>query len=216
VQHVVDQVRGCRRIARVIVAADHPRIVDAVSPYGTHVVLTDPAHPSGTDRIAEVAAKLPDDIIINVQGDEPEIQPQIVDDLAARLEQSGDDMATVATPFPADADPADPNLVKVVRALDGRAMYFSRSVVPFQRDPQSGGRPAYLLHLGIYAYRRRFLLELASWKPTPCEVAEKLEQLRVLEHGRTIHVLLAEHRTQGIDTPQQYAQFVKRWRANHE
>lgn len=211
VQHVVDQVRKCRRVRQIIVAADDQRIVHALEPFGTRCVLTDPNHASGTDRIAEVARGLDDDIMVNVQGDEPEIEPAIVDGLIARLEESTDEMATAATPFPAGADVANPNLVKVVRAADGRAMYFSRSVIPHQRDKSGGPPPAYYLHLGIYAYRRKFLLQYAAWPQTPCEQAEKLEQLRALENGRSMYVLLVERATHGIDTPEQYDDFVRRF-----
>jgi len=173
--------------------------------------MTSPTHISGTDRVAEVAKGLGDPIIVNVQGDEPEIEPEIVDELVERLESSGDEMATAATPFPQGADPANPNLVKVAITLDGRAMYFSRSVIPHQRDAAATNRPAYYLHLGIYAYRRDFLLRYTAWPPTPCELAEKLEQLRALEHGAAIGVVKLERATHGIDTPEQYEDFVRRF-----
>jgi 3-deoxy-manno-octulosonate cytidylyltransferase (CMP-KDO synthetase) len=211
VQHVVDRVKQCRRVAEVVVATDDTRIVDALRPFGTRAVMTSADHQSGTDRVAEVARGSDAEIVVNVQGDEPEIEPEIVDALVERLETTtADDMATAATPFPAGADVADPNLVKVVTALDGRAVYFSRSPVPFWRDRASGQSPAYYLHLGIYAYRREFLLQYASWPPTPLEQAEKLEQLRALEHGRSLHVLKVARATHGIDTPEQYDAFVKR------
>jgi 3-deoxy-manno-octulosonate cytidylyltransferase (CMP-KDO synthetase) len=212
VQHVVDQVRRCQRVRQIIVAADDQRIVDALRPFDTRCVMTSPKHPSGTDRIAEVAAGLDDEIIVNVQGDEPEIEPQIVDGLIGRLSESDEDMATAATAFGAGADPADPNLVKVVMNDAGRAMYFSRAAIPFWRDRASSPAPAYYLHLGIYAYRRDFLLEYAGWPPSPCELAEKLEQLRALERGRSIYVLKVQRATHGIDTAEQYAEFVKRYR----
>ncbi|MCC6580025.1 MAG: 3-deoxy-manno-octulosonate cytidylyltransferase [Phycisphaeraceae bacterium] len=210
VQHVVDQARRCRRVRQVMVATDDRRIVDALEPDGTVCAMTSVDHQSGTDRLAEVAAGLDDEIIVNVQGDEPEIEPGIIDDLVKRLEESDDDMATAATALPAGADPSDPNLVKVVMDADGRAIYFSRAPIPFYRDPGDAGAPAHYLHLGIYAYRRTFLLQFASWKPTPLERAEKLEQLRALEHGRSIFVLKVSRATHGIDTPEQYAEFVGR------
>jgi 3-deoxy-manno-octulosonate cytidylyltransferase (CMP-KDO synthetase) len=152
------------------------------------------------------------DVIVNVQGDEPEIEPQIIDDLVARLQSSDDDMATAATAFPAGADVSDPNLVKAVFSPAGRAIYFSRSPVPYRRDANFTGNATYYLHLGIYAYRRAFLLEFASWPPTPAEQTEKLEQLRALEHGRSMYVLKVSRATHGIDTAEQYAEFVKRFR----
>ena len=214
VQHVVDRVRQCRLVRDVIVATDDERIVAALRPFKTKCVMTSPAHQSGTDRVAEVARGLGGDVdvIVNVQGDEPEIEPETVDALIERLAtHPADDMATAATPFPASEDPANPNLVKAVIAGDGRAVYFSRAPVPFHRDaPTDKVRPAYYLHLGIYAYRREFLLQFSSWPPTPLESTEKLEQLRALEHGRSIYVLTVERAVHGIDTPEQYAAFVAR------
>ncbi len=210
VQHVVERAQLASRVREVIVATDDQRIVDALRPFGTHCVMTSPAHQSGTDRIAEVARGLKDEIIVNVQGDEPEIEPSTINALVQRLESGADDMATAATPFPAGADVADPNLVKVVMTREGRAVYFSRSPIPFWRDPTSGPGPAYYLHLGIYAYRREFLLQFASWPPTPLESTEKLEQLRALEHGRSIFVLPVSRATHGVDTQEQYEEFVRR------
>lgn len=122
-------------------------------------------------------------------------------------------MATAATPFAVGADVADPNLVKVVMDLRGRAIYFSRMAIPHPRDGDFAAGAAYYLHLGIYAYRRDFLLKFADWPATPLEKTEKLEQLRALEHGRSIYVLKVDRATHGIDTPSQYAAFVKRWRS---
>ena len=212
VQHVVDQVRHCRRVREVIVAADDTRIVAALEPFGTRVVMTSPDHQSGTDRIAEVARGLADAIIVNVQGDEPEIEPDIVDTLIERITQTGNELATAATPFPAGADVADPNLVKVVLSQNGQALYFSRSPIPFPRDGALAADARYLLHLGLYAYRRDFLLGFAAWEPTPLEKTEKLEQLRALEHGARIDVLVVDRATHGIDTPEQYEECVKRVR----
>jgi 3-deoxy-manno-octulosonate cytidylyltransferase (CMP-KDO synthetase) len=211
VQHVVDRARLGRRVGRVMVATDDPRIALALRAFETEVVLTSPDHQSGTDRIAEVAAKLDADVVINVQGDEPEIEPELIDALVDRMaNEPALQMATAATPFPPGADPGDPNLVKVVTRSDGRAIYFSRSVIPHRRDA-GGPDPAYHLHLGIYAYRRSFLLQYAGWPQTPLELVEKLEQLRAVEHGVPIHVLKVDRPTHGIDTPQQYEAFVRRY-----
>ena len=214
VQHVVDQALKCRRVRQVLVATDDARIADALRPFGTNAVMTSAAHQSGTDRIAEVARSLlDDDIIVNVQGDEPEIDPDVIDGLIGLLlENPSAGMATAMTPFPADSDVNDPNLVKVVAGVDGRAVYFSRSPIPFRRESNNPANAAYHLHLGIYAYRRDFLLQFASWPPTPLELTEKLEQLRVLEHGGEIRVLTVRRATHGIDTPEQYEAFVKRCR----
>jgi len=213
VQHVVEQALKCRRVRSVIVATDDRRIVDALRSFNTTAVMTSAAHQSGTDRIAEVARTLNDDIVVNVQGDEPEIEPEVIDGLIGLLmENSSADMATAVTPFPAGKDPADPNLVKCAVGVDGRAIYFSRSPIPFHREANNPRNAAYYLHLGIYAYRRPFLLEYASWPPTALELTEKLEQLRVLEHAREIRVLKVQRATHGIDTPEQYEEFVKRSR----
>jgi 3-deoxy-manno-octulosonate cytidylyltransferase (CMP-KDO synthetase) len=213
VQHVVERAKQAARVREVIVATDDQRIADALRSFETRCVMTSPDHQSGTDRIAEVARNLRDDIIVNVQGDEPEIEPATIDALIERLETTPDDMATAATAFPAGADPGDPNLVKVVTGIDGRAIYFSRSPVPFWRDRTSSPAPTYYLHLGIYAYKREFLLQFSNWPPTYLESTEKLEQLRALEHGRSIYVLSVQRATHGIDTPEQYAAFVKRQKA---
>lgn len=213
VQHVVEQALKCKRVRAVMVATDDQRIVEALRPFGTEVVMTSPAHQSGTDRIAEVARGLDDAIVVNVQGDEPEIEPQVIDSLIGLLlEHPTAQMATAVTPLPAGQDPANPNLVKCAVGLDGRAVYFSRSPIPYPRDANSISSGTYYLHLGIYAYRRDFLLEYASWAPTELELTEKLEQLRVLEHGREIRVLKVARATHGIDTEEQYLEFVKRWK----
>lgn len=212
VQHVVDRVRQCNRVGGIVVATDDQRIVDQLRPFGTDCVLTSPDHPSGTDRIAEVAAKRSDDLLINVQGDEPEIEPAVVDGLIEHMQRTSDDMATAATPFRAGMNVADPNLVKVVRSLSGHALYFSRSPIPYDRDGSGG--VVYWLHLGIYAYRREFLLKYAGWRPTALEQAERLEQLRALEHGVRLFVLPVDRSAGGIDTPEQYEAFVKRYRGS--
>jgi 3-deoxy-manno-octulosonate cytidylyltransferase (CMP-KDO synthetase) len=195
-------------VSEIIVAADDGRIADALLPFGTRVILTDSNHPSGTDRIAEVARQLDAPLLINVQGDEPDIDPATIDSLIERMHQTGSRMGTVVTPF-APRDPNDPNIVKAVLAIDGSALYFSRHAVPFHRDP-ADGRPTYYHHLGIYGYAREFLLEFAAWPPTPLERAEKLEQLRALEHGVRIDTITIPTAATGIDTPEQYAAFVER------
>ena len=214
VQHVVDRARRAETVSEVIVATDNERVRDALRPFGTTVVMTSPAHPSGTDRVAEVMASRAEQIAVNVQADEPEIDPGVMDALVRRLAETDDDMATAAAPYPAGADPADTNLVKVVTALDGRALYFSRAPIPHPRDESAAGE--YHLHLGIYAYRRTFLLQFAAWGPTPLELAEKLEQLRALEHGASVGVILVGHAHHGIDTREQYEAFSLRSRKRRE
>jgi len=218
IQHVYERVAQARRARRCIVATDDERIAAAVRSFGGDAVMTRPDHPSGTDRIAEVVRGLPggdNDIIVNVQGDEPELEPEYLDRLTERLAREPGEcpIATLACPFPADADPRDPNAVKVVVNSAGRALYFSRALIPYPRDAGAAGRPAAcLLHLGVYAYRRSFLLKLAAWPPGVLEQVEKLEQLRVLERGVALAVEIVEHASVGIDTPRDYEQFVARQR----
>ena len=215
IQHVCEQVAAVPSIARVIVATDHARIAEAVASFGGTVVMTRAEHESGTDRVAEVARDLDCDIIVNVQGDEPEIEPAALERLIALFGEPDCTMATLACPFSAvpGGNPADPNTVKVVVDHRGRALYFSRACIPFPRDGQFAAGAGPLLHLGTYAYRREFLLRLATLAPTALEKTERLEQLRVLEHGFDIRVALAERAAVGIDTPADYDAFVARYRA---
>jgi 3-deoxy-manno-octulosonate cytidylyltransferase (CMP-KDO synthetase) len=216
IQHVVEAAAQARRISRVIVATDDTRIFQAVEAFGGHAVMTRGDHPSGTDRVAEVAAGLPDaGIIVNLQGDEPEVSGHALDLVASLLEDDPDiPMSTLATPIRDESMYRDPSCVKVVVGCTGRALYFSRAPIPHHRDglPVAGAAIAYL-HLGLYAYRREFLLELATLPPSPLEQSEKLEQLRVLEAGYPIAVGFVDEPGVGIDTPEDYARFVGRWRA---
>lgn len=210
IQHVVENALKAKTTSAVITATDDERIAAAVRSFGAPVAMTRGDHPSGTDRVAEVAAGLDAEIIVNVQGDEPTLPPHYIDRLVERMRSDrGADMATLAAPFPAGESPDDPARVKVVLGVSGRALYFSRSRIPFVRDAKPGEKSPCLLHLGIYAYRRAFLLRLAKLPPTPLEQFEKLEQLRVLEHGHSIAVEIVETATQGIDTPEQYEEFVR-------
>ncbi len=223
IQHVYEQASLAKRISQVIVATDDARIEEAVKSFGGTVVMTSPDHPNGTSRLAEVAASLndanDDTIFVNVQGDEPEIDPGCIDQVVDVLDHSGRaSIGTLASPFADDEDPSDPNLVKVVCDRTGHALYFSRACVPFDRDNDTSGLPPIpLKHIGLYAYRKSFLAEYVQLPPTPLEQAEQLEQLRALEHGKSIAVGIAAFSTHpGIDTPNQYAAFVNRWRSkNH-
>lgn len=166
--------------------------------------MTSPDHPTGTDRIAEAVRSIPAAThIVNIQGDEPLIDPALIDELAAAMTADATlDMATAANPLdPADPAVADPNVVKVVTALDGRALYFSRSPLPFFRNPVAG-LPV-LRHKGIYAYSRAFLEKFVTWTPSPLETAESLEQLRALENGASIKVIPTHDTSPGVDTPEQ-------------
>jgi len=215
IQHTYEQACKAKLLEKVIIATDDERIMAACDSFGGECVMTSAEHQSGTDRIAEAVANIDADIVINVQGDEPEIDPKNIDYLAELLLNNSDyPMATLAAEFQTAEQVADPNIVKVVLGRDGGAIYFSRSPIPYDRE--SGGigpKELYLRHLGIYAYRKDFLLKIPTMAQTPLEKTEKLEQLRVLENGYGIVVGKVEHRCDGIDTPQQYAAFVERYRA---
>jgi 3-deoxy-manno-octulosonate cytidylyltransferase (CMP-KDO synthetase) len=216
VQHVYERACEAQCASVVIVATDDSRIAAAVESFGGRVALTRRDHLSGTDRVAEVAEQLDAEIIVNLQGDEPLIDPSSIDRLVDRLVSDPDaDMATLAVPLTSLEQWQDPNCVKVVCDAAGRALYFSRSPIPFVRDgrPDLTSRPSrFLQHLGIYAYRRRFLLQLAQTPPDPLEQLEKLEQLRVLARGRRIQVGLVDHAGLGVDTYEDYQRFVTAFR----
>ena len=201
VQHVWERANRAKRVGRVIIATDDMRIAEAAFDFGAEVALTSPKHPTGTDRLAEVAGKLKSAaIILNVQGDEPDIAPSTIDRLVGALQDDpGLGMVTAANPVTDLADVRNPHVVKVVTDLAGRALYFSRSVIPHDRDGRRGIR--YLRHQGIYGYRRQVLLAFVKWKPTPLEQAEKLEQLRALEHGIAIGVIVVRRGSVGVDVP---------------
>ena len=201
VQHVWERANRAKRVGRVIVATDDMRVAEAAFAFGAEVALTSPKHPTGTDRLAEVAGKLKSAaIILNVQGDEPDIAPSTIDRLVRALQDDpGLGMVTAANPVTSLADVQNPHVVKVVTDLAGRALYFSRSVIPHDRDGHRGIR--YLRHQGIYGYRRKVLLAFVKWKPTPLEQAEKLEQLRALEHGIAIGVIVVRRGSVGVDVP---------------
>ncbi len=209
IQHVYERVSMAAKVADLCVATDDRRIVDAVEEFGGRAVLTSPDHPSGTDRVAEAVAGFDAGIILNVQGDEPEIDPRLLDRLVARLEEEDStSLCTAATPIRELAQYEDPDTVKVVIDEQGRALYFSRAPVPHGLGTGSG--PAPLKHIGVYAFRREALLACCSFEPAPIEKAERLEQLRWLYNGMKIEVIVTEHDSQGIDTPEDYAAFVKK------
>jgi 3-deoxy-manno-octulosonate cytidylyltransferase (CMP-KDO synthetase) len=204
IQHVWERCRQASQLGQIIVATDDERILQACHHFGATSVLTSAAHPTGTDRLAEAIQGFPEArIIVNIQGDEPLIDPALIDRLAiAMAEDALLDMATAANPL-APGDPAvqDANVVKVVVARDGRALYFSRSPIPFRRTPVP--ELPVLRHKGIYAYRRSFLEQWTQWSPSPLEQAESLEQLRALENGASIRVLATDDTSPGVDTPAQ-------------
>ena len=206
IQHVYEQTCQVQGLAQVLVATDDQRIADAVHSIGGGVAMTRTDHPTGTDRLAEVAEGLTADIIVNVQGDLPFFPPSMVEDAVAALKATPEAaMATVKTPIYEPEEWHNPNVVKVVTDQNGFALYFSRSPIPFYRDPaqQAGDGQQTILgyrHIGLYVYRRDFLLTLTSLAPTPLEETEKLEQLRVLESGYRIQVSQTQRPTVEVDT----------------
>ena len=211
--HVCEQAKKAKHVQRIIVATDDARIVDVVTAAGFEARLTRADHVNGTSRIAEVAASLNADIIVNVQGDEPRIEPELIDFAIEALIKAGPSVpvSTVASPFMPGEDVNDPNLVKVVVGANGRALYFSRSRIPFHRvGATSAVEP--LKHVGLYVYRREFLPIFLALAPTPLELTEQLEQLRVLENGHAIAVAIGNARFHGVDTPQQLEKLEARSR----
>ena len=221
IQHTYEQACLAELPQKVIIATDDRKVVAAAESFGAECVLTSPEHKSGTDRIAEAIKKLSaercplnaDDIVVNIQADEPEIDPANIDKVAELLLHNPDvPMVTLAAEFQNPDQIADPNIVKVITDTKGRAIYFSRAPIPYDRETSGIGNVAqYLRHIGIYAYRKDFLLKVAALPQTPLEKIEKLEQLRAIENGFGILVAKVEHVCSGIDTPQQYAEFVVRY-----
>ncbi|MBP2654201.1 MAG: 3-deoxy-manno-octulosonate cytidylyltransferase [Firmicutes bacterium] len=202
IQHVYEKAKLAKRPDEVLVATDNELVAQAVEGFGGKVIMTSPQHATGTDRLAEVATRYENvDVVVNVQGDEPLIVPTVIDQLAEVFDNASTDtvMATLKTDMD-EAEYDNPAAVKVVTDLNGYALYFSRSLVPFPRVRHD--ELAIFKHIGVYAYRRDFLLKYAALPSTPLERAESLEQLRVLEHGYRIKVLKTDFRSVGVDTPE--------------
>jgi 3-deoxy-manno-octulosonate cytidylyltransferase (CMP-KDO synthetase) len=211
IQHVVERVRGAQKISRTIVATDDARIVSAVESFGGEAILTRPDHRTGTDRVAEVAARIPGEIYINVQGDEPLIDASVVDALAeAMLDDAEIQIATPCTAILRAEDVMDPHITKVVRDFDSNALYFSHAPIAWDRDDpflkkyhdaadSAGAR--HWKHIGLYAFRRSTLLEFPTLPPGELEALEKLEQLRWLENGFRIRVIETDYDAISVDVP---------------
>lgn len=230
VHHVYERARRSKTLARVVVATDDLRIRDAVAAFGGEVQLTAAHHPSGTDRVAEVAASLSSELVVNIQGDEPLIEPAMIDEAVAPFFVEPDlVMGTVCRRLEAEDECHSPHVVKVVRDCRGFALYFSRAPIPYHRGPRTevrgprsgvegegGAQPSVLSppklwykHIGLYVYRRDFLLELARLAPTPLEETEQLEQLRALEYGYPIRVVETKYDSIGVDTPEDLARIER-------
>jgi 3-deoxy-manno-octulosonate cytidylyltransferase (CMP-KDO synthetase) len=236
IHHVYERARRSQALTRVVVATDDVRIRDTVAAFGGEVQLTAAHHPSGTDRVAEVATSLNSELIVNIQGDEPLIEPAMIDEAVVPFLVEADlVMGTVCRRLEAESECHSPHVVKVVRDCRGFALYFSRAPIPYHRNPKSeirnpkpgvanlglerddpgprtadiGHRTMYYKHIGLYVYRRDFLLELARLAPTPLEEAEQLEQLRALEYGYPIRVVETKYDSIGVDTPEDLARIER-------
>src|SRR6266581_466735 len=199
-QHVLERCRQAKNLRSVIIATDDMRIAEAAFDWGAEVALTSPKHQSGTDRVAEVVRNAKRfAFVINIQGDEPLIDPSLINRLVEKLRSDRKiDIVTAAHPFEYPGEAFSPHQVKVIVDASRRALYFSRAAIPFPRNPS---KIRYLRHQGIYGFRRDALLQFVKWKRGPLERAESLEQLRALENGVNVHVLLTKHGSPGVDTP---------------
>jgi 3-deoxy-manno-octulosonate cytidylyltransferase (CMP-KDO synthetase) len=201
IEHVYRRAAASTAVSRVIVATDDLRIATTVTGFGGNVRLTRADHQTGTDRLAEVAASLDCDVVVNVQGDEPLLDPRAITEAVAPFRDPAISITTLFRRISSPAELSNPNVVKVVLDRGGFALYFSRAAIPHARDPRGGWPPLYK-HIGLYAYRRSALLVLAALEPTPLERAEMLEQLRALEHGIRIKAVETAYDTIGVDTPE--------------
>jgi 3-deoxy-manno-octulosonate cytidylyltransferase (CMP-KDO synthetase) len=210
IQRVWEQVSRAKKIAKVVVATEDERIRAAVQAFGGEAVMTRADHRTGTDRIAEVAVAAHADIFINVQGDEPLISPDAVDELASAIaEDETVQLATLAVPLQNPKDIMDPNIVKVVLDFNGDALYFSRAPIPWVRDTANAVHARHLKHLGLYAYRREALLDYRTLPPGDLERVEQLEQLRWMENGYKMRVAETEHDSVSVDVPEDVARVEK-------
>ena len=205
IEHVYRRAAASPAVSRVIVATDDLRIATRVAEFGGNVRLTRADHLTGTDRLAEVASTLDCDIVVNVQGDEPLLDPRAISEAIAPFSDPAISITTLYRRILTPAELSNPDIVKVVIDRGGFALYFSRAPIPFARDPRGGWPPLYR-HVGLYAYRRHTLMLLASLDPTPLERAEALEQLRALEHGIRIKTVETAYDSIGVDTPQDLEQ----------
>ncbi len=209
-QHVYERAKLAQLAGRVIVATDDERIVKAVETFGGEARMTRPDHRTGTERVAEVAAHVEGDVFVNVQGDEPLLDPVAVDTaIGALLEEPGATIATVATPVKAPADIMDPNVVKVILDFDGNALYFSRAPIPWVRDTANKTHARHLKHLGLYVFQREALLEYPTLPQGELERIEQLEQLRWLENGWKIRITEVAHDAVSVDVPEDVARVEK-------
>lgn len=210
IEHVWRQARQSRELDDVIIACDHADVFKAAQDFGAKAVMTSPDHPSGSDRIAEVVGSLTCEIIVNIQGDEPFIQPQVIDGLVVALKNDkSTSVATVIKEIRSDDEIINPNVVKVVVDKNHYALYFSRSVIPYNRNADRPSDLKYFKHLGLYAYRKDFLMAYKDWPKSMLESTEQLEQLRILEAGYKIKTIQTDSESIAVDTPEDLDRILK-------
>jgi len=210
IQHVWEHAKQSRLLDEVFIACDDEKVFDAAQDFGAKTIMTSPEHASGTDRIAAACKHSPAKIVLNIQGDEPLMQPEVIDSVIQAL--LDDSTAVVATPVKKitnEEDVANPNVVKVVMDKDGYALYFSRSTIPYNRDKKSFNDVAYYKHFGLYAYRKEFLMKFKELPASALEQTERLEQLRVLQAGYRIKIVQTEFDSIGVDTPEDLEHVVR-------
>ena len=201
IEHVWRQASGCQQLDELLIACDHADVLKAAQGFGAKAVMTSPDHPSGSDRIAEAVGSLAYELIVNIQGDEPFIQPKVIDGLVLALKNDPSaSVATVIKEIKADDEIANPNVVKVVIDKNQYALYFSRSVIPYNRNPERPSGLKYFKHLGLYAYHKDFLMAYKDWPKSMLESVEQLEQLRILERGIPIQVIETAYDSWSVDT----------------
>lgn len=211
VEHVFERAQQARYLTRVVIATDDERIAEAARGFGAPVRMTRADHPSGTDRVAEAASAEDAELVVNIQGDEPLIDPQAIDAaVLGLLEDPAAPMGTLKKLIEDERELASHHVVKVVTDRFGYALYFSRSLIPHQRDPHVSSPVRHYKHVGLYVYRREFLLEYSGLPVGPLEQAERLEQLRALENGHKIRVVETDYESLGVDTPEDLER-VSRW-----
>lgn len=214
IQHVWERAKQAKKLADVVVACDDERIQKCVTSFGGRALMTQKDHPNGTSRIAEVIGHFAHEIVINVQGDQPLVDPKALDEMVARFEESPSiEVLTLAVRMTDEAVYKNPNIVKVICDQDGDALYFSRAAIPFFQRKQNCAF-SFLKHLGVYGYRREFLLKFVVWEPGILENIEKLEQLRILERGRFIRVIETNYDFLSVDTEEDLREVEKRLSSN--
>lgn len=210
IEHVWRQASQCRELDKLLIACDHEEVLKAARAFGATAVMTSPDHPSGSDRIAEAVGSLNCDLVVNIQGDEPFIQPNVIDGLVTALKSDATaSVATVIKEIKTDDDINNPNVVKVVIDRNHYALYFSRSVIPYNRNTERPSGLKYFKHLGLYAYRKDFLMSYKDWPKSMLESVEQLEQLRILEAGYKIKTIETDIESLAVDTPEDLARILR-------